>query len=134
MRNRKVPRDARRLRTYAEMQSYLRDFVDGIYLFLWIVGRPGEAKTEPVRAAAGGREVYFRKGGQLTPLQLYLDCYRHRGRPVILDDADHLLQSTVGARLVSSLGDTTPARLLSYGSTARALGEVPQSFHTTSPL
>ena len=51
--------------------------------------------------------AYYRKGGQLTPLQFYLDCYVHRGEPIILDDAEHLLDDRIGAKLVSALGDTS---------------------------
>jgi hypothetical protein len=134
MRTRKVPRGARHLRAFAEFRSYLTDFVQGRYPFLWVVGRPGVAKTESIRAALRGREVYYRKGGQLTPLQFYIDCHHHRGQPIILDDSEHLLQNTLGARLISALGDTTRVKQLSYGTTNRALGDVPQSFSTTSSL
>ena len=81
----KIPPGARHLRTYADFRSYLADFADGIYPFLWIVGRPGLGKTESIRQAVRGRQVYFQKGGQLTPLQFYLDCYEHRNQPIILD-------------------------------------------------
>src|SRR4051812_4449882 len=116
MRTRKVPQGARHLRTYTEYQSYLEDFVQGRYPFLWILGRPGVSKTESVRAAVRGRDVYYRKGGQLTPAQFYVDCYRHRGEPIILDDAEHLLDNKVGAKLVAALADTTPEKQLSYGT------------------
>ena len=134
MRTRQVPRGARHLRTYAELESYLLDFAQGLYLFLWIVGRPGTAKTESLKAALRGRTCYYRKAGQLTPMQFYKDLYHHRGQPVVLDDAEHLLENKVGAKLISSLGESTPAKLLSYASTAHALGEVPPTFYTTSPL
>jgi hypothetical protein len=128
------PRDARHLRTYQEFESYLSDFVAGLYPFLWVVGRPGVAKTESVLAAVQGRRVYYRKGGQLTPLQFYIDCYRHRGQPLILDDAEYLLDNKLGANLVAALGDTSPAKLLCYASTHRTLGDVPQRYYTNSPL
>jgi hypothetical protein len=134
MRLTKIPRGARHLRTYAEFESYLSDFVTGRFQFLWVVGRPGTAKTESVRAAIRGRKAYYRTGGQLTPLQFYLDCYYHRGQPIILDDAEHLLDGKLGSKLVSALGDTTQTRQLCYGSTSRALGDVPHLYHTTSPL
>ena len=129
-----VPPGARRLRTYAELESYISDFVAGRYPFLWIVGRPGVAKSESMKTAVRGHAHLYRKGGQLTPAQLYIDLYGVRGQPVILDDAEHLLDGKVGAKLISSLGDTTPAKLLTYSSTSRVLGEVPQSYHTTSSL
>jgi hypothetical protein len=134
VKTRSVPPGARRLRTYAELEGYISDFVQGRYPFIWIVGRPGVAKTESLKAAVRGHAHLYRKGGQLTPAALYIDLYACRGQPVILDDAEHLLDVKVGAKLISSLGDTTPAKLLTYSSTSRVLGEVPQSFHTTSPL
>jgi hypothetical protein len=134
MRTRTIPRGARHLRAYADFRSYLEDFVCGRYRFLWFVGRPGITKTESLRAAVRGRNVYHAKGGQLTPAQFYKECYRHLDQPIILDDAEHLLENKVGAKLISALGDTTPARLLCYATTSRVLEEVPQRFWTTSPL
>jgi hypothetical protein len=130
----RIPKGARPRTTFAELESYLRDFVTGHYRFLWVVGRVGISKTESVQAATSEHPVLYQKGGQITPLQFFKDCYEHRGHPIILDDAEHLLKNTIGRKLVSALGDTSPARQLSYASTARALGDVPQRFHTTSPL
>jgi len=134
MSNRTIPRGARHLRTYTELNSYLTDFVQGLYPFLWIVGRPGLGKTESLEAAVRGRRCYYRKGGQLTPLQFFIDGYRHRGQPILLDDTDPLLDNKIGAKLISALGDTTLTKFICYGTTGRGLGDVPQSYHTTSPL
>src|SRR4051794_39397309 len=134
MRTRKVPKDARHLRCYAELESYLQDFVNGVYPFLWIVGRPGAAKTESVRAALRKKPAYYREGGQLTALQFYMDLYQHRGLSVVLDDADHILESSLGAKLIGALGNTKAVKHLSYSSTTKALGETPQTFATTSSL
>jgi hypothetical protein len=134
MRIRTIPIGARHLRAYLEFESYLTDFVRGLYPFLWIVGRPGAAKTESIKAAVRGQAVYYRKGGQLTPLQFYIDCYNYRGQPIILDDAEHLLKHKIGEKLISALGDTSPEKLLCYGTTSRVLGDVPQTYFTTSPL
>jgi hypothetical protein len=132
--NPKIPRGARTLRTYAEMTSYLRDFAAGRYSFVWLMGRPGVGKTEGIRAAVKGSKACYRKGGMLTPLQFFRDCYHALCRPVILDDGEHLLLDPVGRKLVASLGDTAPAKLLCWASTSTALGDVPRSFWTTSPL
>jgi hypothetical protein len=129
-----IPAGARVIRTYTEFRSYVRDFVDGYYPFLIIIGRPGLGKTECERAATCGRRVYYRKGGNVTPLQVYKDAYNNRNRPMFLDDVEPILNHPLGAQLISALGDTNRAKLLSYGTTSRLLGDVPQSFLTTSPL
>jgi hypothetical protein len=116
------------------LTSYLTDFAEGLYPFLWVVGRPGTSKTESGKAALRGRPCYYLKAGQVTPLQFFIGCYQHRGQPVILDDAEHLLDNKIGAKLISSLGETSPAKQLSYASSTRGLGDVPQSYFTTSPL
>jgi len=134
MRTSTIPFGARHLRTYLEFQSYLTDFVRGVYPFLWIVGRPGVTKTESIKAAVRGHSVYYRKGGQLTPAQFHIDCYCHRGQSIILDDAEHLLEHKIGAKLIAALGDTSSAKQLCYGTTSRVLGDVPQTFYTTSQL
>lgn len=134
MRTRKIPRDARHLPTYAELESYLRNFADGLYPFLWIVGRPGLGKSECLRAAMRGHRFYLCKSGQLTPAQFFVDCYEHRGEPIVLDDAEHLLDNKLGAKFISALGETSPAKQLDYQTTSRFLGDVPRSFLTTSPL
>ena len=134
MKTKKVPDDARPLRAYAELESYLVDFVQGRYPFLWVLGRPGISKTESLRAATRGHNVYYQKGGQITPLQFYIDCYEHRGHPVVIDDAEHLLDNKIGGKLVSALGDTTAAKLMCWATTSRALGDTPQSYWTTSSL
>jgi hypothetical protein len=130
----KIPRGARHLSTYAEFRDYLANFGDGIYRFLWIIGRPGVCKTESILAATRGRKVYYRKAGRLTPLQFHIDCYRHRGMPVILDDGEHHLEDPLGRRQVRAMGDTAPTKLMCYGTTSRALGDVPQQYYTTSSL
>jgi hypothetical protein len=134
MRPLKIPQSARRLRTYEEFESYLRDFVAGYYDLVWVVGRPGTGKSAAIDAAIRGRNCYYRKGGQLTPVRFYTDCYEHRGQPVILDDAEHLLNHPIGAKLVSALGETTPAKWMCYGTSSPALGLVPEKYLTTSRL
>ena len=126
MRTKKIPTGARHLRL-CEMESYLHDFVKRRHKFIWLLGRPGTTKTERLRAALLGRPCCYLKGGQLTPLQFYINCYHHRGQPIILDDAEHLLDNKVGAKLVSSLGDTAPAKLLSYASSTRAWETCPRA-------
>jgi hypothetical protein len=129
----------RHVRTYDEFASYLRDFVGDVYPFLWIHGRPGVSKTESIQAAISGRIAFYRAGGQLTPLQLYLDCFEHLNQPIILDDCTALLNDRVGRRLISALGDTSAEKRLSYGSTTHLLETytaegVPDEFTTRSAL
>jgi hypothetical protein len=120
--------------TYAEFGSYLVDFAEDRYGFLWAVGRPGTGKSGLIKSALRGRRAYYRNGGQLTPAQFYIDCYRHRGQPIVLDDTEHLLENKIGAKLVAQLGDSNVVKTLCFGTTSHALGEAPPMFTTTSSL
>src|SRR5262249_15416690 len=87
-----------------------------------------------IKAAIGSRKVFCQKGGQLSPLRFYMDLYHHRGQPVILDDAEHLLDDRIGVKLVSALADTSPAKVMCWTTSSRALGDVPLAYYTTSSL
>lgn len=137
----KVPRGSRVLRAYVELESYIRDFVDGRYRFLWIYGRYGLGKSESITRAISGRPHYYRKAGQLTPLQFYKDAYELRdGVPIILDDPRTFLENSIGRNLISALGDTSRIKQVGYGTT-RSLGttpdgkdKIPQTFESKSHL
>ncbi len=136
MKTPRLPRDARRLTTYAELTSYLKHFAERREPFLWMVGRPGLSKSESIKAVTKGKAVLYHKGGQLTPLAFFIRCYKHRGKPIILDDAEHLLDTKIGNKLVSDLGETAKVKRMDYGTTSRLLDDagVPQTFFTDSPL
>jgi hypothetical protein len=135
MKTPEIPKTARVVRTYADLRQYLDEFARGLRRFVWLLGRPGVAKSESVKAAlARCPRFYYRPGGQLTPLQFYIDLYQHRDQPIVLDDAEHLLDHEVGFKLISALGDTAPRRLLTYGSRSTALDGTPLMFDTESPL
>lgn len=130
-----VPPKAVPVKTYQEFAAWLGDFAQGHFPFLWVFGRPGLSKTEGIKRATRGAKVYHHKGGRLTPLQFYKDVYAHRGQPIILDDAEDLLNDKTGRELLSALGETTAEKEIPWRSTTRGLGEgVPLSFMTTSPL
>jgi hypothetical protein len=114
----------------------LTDFANGKEPFLWIYGRPGLSKTESIRAATAGKRVWTHKDGALTPIRFYVAAYRNRGVPLILDDADELLEQKGGARLVRALADTSPAKEMNWDTETPILAreDVPPRFYTNSPL
>jgi hypothetical protein len=126
----------RLLTRYAELESYLKQFADGIYRFIWVTGRPGTGKSESIQAAMRGRKVLYVKSGQVTPLSLYIACYEHMNEPIILDldDMESMLKDTNGRRLLLALGETTPSKQLHWHSMSPRMGDVPSSFETSSPL
>src|SRR5262245_32828462 len=114
MKTPKVPEGARRIRTFAELESYLADFASLKEPFLWVVGRPGLSKSESIKKATGGRKVLLVAGGHLTPFSFFCLCYKWRGCAIILDDAEHFLDNPLGTKLVAALSETVPAKRMNW--------------------
>ena len=80
------------------------------------------------------QNVLYCKGGQLTPLEFFIQCFKHRHEPIILDDANAIMQKDIGKRLVMSLTESRPVKTLDYRTTNKLLEQeqVPTTFHTRS--
>ena len=124
------------IRTFKAFQKYIDSFADGKFNLLVVVGRPGISKSESIRRAIDKKKALYCNGGQLTPLQFFIDCFKHRHEPVILDDANEIMKKDIGKRLVMSLTDTRPVKTMDYRTTNKLLEEegVPTSFQTTSRM
>lgn len=131
-----IPRGVRRLTRYSELASYLEQFAQGVFPFIWLTGRPGVGKSEAIHEAIRDRRVMLSKSGRLSALRFFIECFEHMDEPIILDDAEHLLEDKNGRKLVSALGDTTEEKLLSWQTAThhRDLEGVPRQFPTRSSL
>ncbi len=107
-------------------------FADGLLNLLLIIGRPGVQKSHAVRAAVGRRACWI--DGSATAFGLYCQLYRHRDRPVVIDDVDGLYADRAAVRLLKGLCQTEPRKRLGWHSAAAArYGQgIPTSFETTS--
>jgi hypothetical protein len=130
------PPGARTITTYAEFERYLRGFAKGDYKFLWVVGRPGLSKSRSIRRAVEGMEVCYLEAGQLTPIVFFEQCHLHLHKPIILDDAEDLMDHRVGYKLLCALGQTDEVKALSYHTSFAYLANknVPATFRTRSTL
>lgn len=129
------PPNAVRVTTYADLIPWLHGFRDGNINLLVVVGRPGLGKTRLVRAALGDRP-HLLVEGHATPFKTYAELYRHRGRPVVVDDEDSFHADPVKVRLMKCLCNTEPVKRLAWESTTKLLDElnVPPAFDTTSTV
>jgi len=132
------PQGALVLRTYQELDQFVGAFADGLLNLLLIIGRPGVQKSRAVKAAVGRRACWI--DGSATAFGLYCQLYRHRDRPVVIDDVDGLYADRAAVRLLKCLCQTEPRKRLGWYSAAvagrRAPPEgwsgIPTSFETTS--
>jgi hypothetical protein len=89
-------------------------------------------KSRCVRHALDRRVGWL--SGQATPLGLYLEAYRHRHQPLVLDDLDGLHADRSGIRLLKALCQTEPVKTLGWHTATPLLTRrgVPAQFTTTS--
>jgi len=134
MRPPNVPFGTEIIRTYAEYGSLVDGFFRGCYQLLFVVGRPGLAKSHEFeqRLEQGGHLIK----GWTAPLQAYIEAYRHRHQPLVFDDAEALWKRPGGRILIRSLTEHRPKKLIQWKSTAKDLTKagVPQSFYTKSKI
>ena len=128
----KLPPHALRLSTYVDLEAYVRAFAAGHLHLLMLFGPPGVGKSRHVRQAIDQRVGWI--SGQATPLGIYLEAYKHRHQPLVLDDVDGLYADRSGIRLLKALCQTEPVKSLGWHTSTPILQlhEVPQQFTTTS--
>jgi hypothetical protein len=120
------------MRTYQELDRFVSAFADGLLNLLLILGRPGVQKSRSVKAAVGRRACWI--DGSATAFGLYCQLYRHRDRPVVIDDVDGLYADRAAVRLLKCLCQTDPRKRLGwYSAAVTGCGDgIPSSFKTTS--
>ncbi len=85
-----------------------------------------------MKAAVGRRACWI--DGSATAFGLYCQLYRHRDRPVVIDDVDGLYADRAAVRLLKCLCQTEPKKRLGWHSAASVASRqgIPPSFETTS--
>lgn len=128
------------LTSYAELAALVDAWATTHELtLLAIVSRPGLGKTELAARTAGklGVDKLLRLDTHVTPLQLYIDLYRARKQPVILDDlSDQILNHPICLSILKSVCDSRRERRVQYNSTTPLLAasHTPPAFTSISPV
>jgi len=132
-----MPDDAIVVTTYHELNRYLCKFAEGSLDLVLLLGKPGIGKTEAVKQMLGmnddleGEALYVE--GHAQPFGLYQGLWRHRDRPVVLDDLDRLYANPDCVRILKTLCNTRRAKRIGWLSNAvTTVPELPAQFTTTS--
>jgi hypothetical protein len=130
-----IPPGAVILHSYEELAAEVKAFFGGHYDELIIVGPPGIGKSEAFRKWClehPDRAHYLE--GNTKPLATYIECYMHRHKLLVLDDAEGLLASENGRHLTRQLTQHAVMKYLQWLSTVKDLArnKVPTSFQTAS--
>lgn len=115
---------------YDELRQLVRAFAGGHHELMTIVGDGGIGKSETVKrimlAILGGGKWALIKGKH-SPLDLYKKLLEHALQPLIFDDLDGLFLKSDNVALLKCVCDTTPVKVVEWGSTHLAFrkGEPP---------
>lgn len=133
-----LPADAIVVRSYEELDRYIRTLARGDLDLVLLVGRPGTGKSWRIRnamdreAGAGGH-LYVE--GHAQPFGIYRGLWEHRDRPVVLDDVDRLYANPDCVRLLKPLCEAHIPKRLSWLSNATRVEDGPPArFETSSPV
>ena len=98
------PKNAIVVRTYKELDQFVRAFADGKLNLLFIIGPPGVQKSRVVQTAVGSHACWI--DGNATAFGLYCELYMHRDDPIVIDDVDSLYSDRAAVRLLKCLCQT----------------------------
>lgn len=128
-----TPSHAITARTYAELADFVGAFARGGINLLILVGPPGVAKTQTVKAALGAKP-YNLVEGNASAFGLYQSLYEHRDELTVIDDVDALYSDKAAVRLLKCLCQTDEVKRLGWFSAAAGLNknDLPREFETRS--
>jgi hypothetical protein len=122
------------LETYAELQRFATAFAEGHLGLLILLGPPGVGKSQALRELLGDAVCLI--SGNASAFGIYVQSYRHRDQPIVLDDVDGLARDRQGVRLLKALCQTDREKTVGWFTQAAALEKlgVPQTFKTRSQV
>ena len=102
------------VRTYEELERYVKAFAARHLNLLIVVGGPGLAKSHTVRRLTGERSCWIE--GNATAFGMYVTLWRHKDELVIIDDVDNLYSDRCAVRLLKCLCQTDPVKQIAWQS------------------
>ncbi len=130
--------------SFSELDQWVDAFMkDKGLRLLFLVGNPGTAKSQAIRARLDPDRHRYIKCGRLTAFQLYKLLFKHRNRDIILDDVEDAMKRVDTARILMNLCETDEeARTVAwFGSESllkvcegKKFVRIPQEFKTSSRI
>ena len=122
------------INAYRPLAEFAKAFAEGRLNFLLVLGRGGLAKTTTIRMATEGSAKVIQ--GQVSAIALYMELYRHRDQPIVIDDVDRLYADPACVRLLKLVCQTERTKLVEWNTTTKLLDaeNIPRQFTTSSPV
>jgi len=119
------------IQTFKELKEYFEMFRKQNSDLLIVMSKAGYGKTSLLKEVMGKKE-YVYINTHSTPLRTYISLFEKRDSPAVFDDLDAIFSSSIMTSLLKSLADTSTIKELHYNTTSSLLGNIPESFKTTS--
>ncbi len=122
------------VRTYLELDKYVRAFAQGHFGLMIVTGNPGLGKSYGLKTALGANAAIIE--GSTTAFAMFQILYAAADLPVLIDDVDSLYRDRDAVRLLKCLCQTDPSKTISWNSDARTLVKknIPSQFQTASKV
>ena len=122
------------LELYDDLAQFVSAFASRHLNLLIVIGRAGIAKSQTVRGAVSDRACWIE--GNATAFGMYTRLYKHRDKPVVIDDVDSLYSDRAAVRLLKCICQTDPEKSVAWNSAAVGNSEddIPSSFRTKSQV
>lgn len=115
----RYPTNAILIHTYSALDEWMQAFAKESLNLVILIGSPGLQKSRVVRQVLGDAACWIE--GHATAFGMYCELYRHRGRPIVIDDVDSLYADHQAVRLLKCLCQTESRKRISWCSRASAL-------------
>lgn len=130
-----TPDRGQTVRTYAQLHELYAAYAKGLINLLVVLGPPGLGKGQGLQTALKGTGGLYVKG-YYTRLKFHMDLFRHKDKPIAVDDADAFLADSGLRESIKHLSESDEYKKIDYGSTTKVLEKegVPGYFFTKSSL
>ena len=131
----KKPDGAVTLNTWDQLHEVCKGFVAGECDLLVIAGTPGLSKSQTLKHVTRGANALYVKGRH-SAVEFFCDLYDHQHGPVVIDDADSVMNDNHCKGMLKHLTETDAEKLVKWKTNSHVLNnrETPQQFWTSSPV
>ena len=136
MTQKKLPRHARRITTYAEYREVVKAFFEGHFTTVILVGRPGLSKSYEFARQIKAQKSGVIIKGSVSPYRAYQVCWNYQNETLVFDDAEILWSHREGRPLIRALTEMDKPCLVGWEKANPQLAKlgVPTRFRTSSPV
>ena len=124
-----------KVKTYAELKSWIRRFIDGRIEILFVLSKAGLGKTEMIESMMKDID-YGYINAHTTPLSLFEIGYKFRNKLMVIDDIDTVLDNNDLVSLFKQFAETKEIKHIEWNSTSGILEkiDIPQEYDTSSKI